>query len=206
MAFLYTNELIDNALTYPNYRKGIKETLDVAPTTAAAEKMRPHIVNNLVLMDEYDQSYQLSRYLDETVATAPSTIWLVITEGWCGDAAFNIPMFNIIEKRWPEKIKLRLVLRDNNLELMDANLTEGGRSIPKLIVLDNGLEPLGYWGPRPAGLQEVMKQWKKEGLELMELILKVHEWYNTDNTQMLQQELITLIEGYSKGIHSDLAK
>lgn len=78
----------------------------------------------------------------------------------------------------PGKIMFRLVLRDSNLELMDAILTDGGRSIPKLIVLNNDLEPLDFLGPRPAGLQQLMMQWKNDVLELKELIPKVHGWYN----------------------------
>lgn len=197
MAYQYTHELIDNALTYTDYRKVIRETLALPPTGAAAEKMRPYLESNALLMDEYDESYRVSSDLSDAVKQGPSTTWLVITEGWCGDAAFNVPLFPILERQASEKIKLRLVLRDSNLELMDANLTDGGRSIPKLIVLNKELEPIGFWGPRPDPLQHLMKQWKAEGLGLMELIPKVHAWYNADNTVSLQQELISMIKRYS---------
>lgn len=197
MAFIYTRELIAQALTYPEYRKLISETLATEPADATAEKMRPYLASNALLMDEYDQSYHVFPALLTTVAAAQAVTWMVITEGWCGDAAFNVPMFYAIEKLLPEKIKLRLFLRDSNLELMDANLTDGGRSIPKLIVLDQKLEPVGYWGPRPAALQHMMKQWKEDGLALKEIIPKVHHWYNADQTRSLQQELTELIEKYS---------
>jgi len=192
-----TKELINTALTYVDYRKQISETLAHPPVDTAAERMRPHLANNSLLMDKYDRDYRVFPELKEALSVAPATTWLIITEGWCGDAAFNIPLLNTAEKTLPEKIKLRFVLRDSNLELMDANLTDGGRSIPKLIVLDDGLKPLGYWGPRPAGLQSLMKQWKNEGLELKELIPKVHGWYDTDKTRSLQQELTRLVKRYS---------
>lgn len=198
MAFIYTQELIDNSLSYSDYRKQISETLAFPPADAAAEKLRPYLANNAKLMDEYDQSYQVSPQLLSSVADAPATTWLVITEGWCGDAAFNVPMFHVIEKLAPEKTKLRLVLRDQNLELMDANLTDGGRSIPKLIVLSDDLKPLGFWGPRPAALQKLMKQWKSEGFELKELIPKVFNWYNADETKSLQEELESLVIQYTQ--------
>jgi hypothetical protein len=197
MAYLYTNELINGALTYSDYRKHLNEILASPPADAAAERMRPHLTNNTILMDNYDRSYRVLPELKDALATAPPTIWLVITEGWCGDAAFNIPLLNAAGEALPEKIKLRFVFRDSNLELMDANLTEGGRSIPKLIVLDDGLKPLGSWGPRPVGLQSLMKQWKNEGLELQELIPKVHNWYDIDKTRSLSQELTRLVRRYS---------
>jgi hypothetical protein len=197
MSYLYTPELISSALTYSDYRKQIDETLALPPQNETAEKMRPHFINNAALMEQYDNSYHASAGLLDAIKAAPATTWLVITEGWCGDAAFNVPMFNIIEKAVPGKVKLRLLLRDTNLDVMDANLTDGGRSIPKLIVLNNNLQELGKWGPRPAGLQILMKTWKNEGLELKELIPKVHGWYNADDTATLQEELKNLAQGYS---------
>src|SRR6202012_221035 len=143
------------------------------------------------------KSYHVLPELLAAVEQGPSTTWLVITEGWCGDAAFNVPLFHVLEKLVPEKVNLRLVLRDSNLELMDANLTDGGRSIPKLIVLNDKLKPVGSWGPRPAELQQFMKQWKNDGLELKELIPKVHSWYDGDKTRTLQQELTRMVKHYS---------
>jgi hypothetical protein len=197
MAFHYTTHLIKHALTYPDYRKLINDTLTSPPADAIADKMRPYLKNNALLMDDYDQHYQVSPELSAAVAAGPSATWLVITEGWCGDAAFNVPLFHVLAQLVPEKMDLRLVLRDSNLELMDANLTNGSRSIPKLIALNAELEPIGYWGPRPAGLQQLMKQWKNEGLELKQLIPKVHHWYNADKTRSLQQELIRMVRNYA---------
>jgi len=194
MAYHYTTELINSALTYPEYRRQIRETLVTAPSDAAAEKMRPHLASNARLMDDYDESYRVLPELLAAVEQGPSTTWLVITEGWCGDAAFNVPLFHVLAELAPDKVKLRLVLRDSNLELMDAHLTDGGRSIPKLIVLSESLQPLGFWGPRPAGLQLLMKQWKDDGLELKQLIPKVHGWYDADKTRSLQQELTRLLK------------
>jgi hypothetical protein len=197
MAYHYTTELIDTALTFPDYRRVIRETLASSPADATAEKMRPHLKSNSALMDDYDENYRIGAALLDAVNAGPATTWLVITEGWCGDAAFNVPLFYVLEKLVPEKVKLRLVLRDSNPEIMDAHLTDGGRSIPKLIVLSDDLKPLGFWGPRPVGLQQLMKQWKDDGLELRELIPKVHGWYDSDKTRTLQQELTRMVKRYS---------
>ena len=88
-------------------------------------------------------------------------------------------------------------MRDSNHELIDANLTDGGRSIPKLVVVGQDFKELGNWGPRPAGLQAKMKQWKEEGLVLKDIIPKVKEWYDADATRSIQVELTALIKSYS---------
>jgi hypothetical protein len=82
--------------------------------------------------------------------TAPLT-WLVISEPWCGDAAQVVPVLATMAAQMPGS-ELRLVLRDEQPELMDRYLTNGGRSIPKLIAMDreSGAERFS-WGPRPQG-------------------------------------------------------
>ena len=131
-----------------------------------------------------------------TVEVGPAVTWLVLTEGWCGDAAFIVPMLATIEQALPDKVKLKLLLRNQNLDLMDAHLTNGGRSIPKLIVLDKDLQELGTWGPRPSLLQIEMDKWKNEGLGLNQIIPKVHAWYERNETESIQGELIELVRSY----------
>ena len=119
----------------------------------------------------------------------------MLTESWCGDAAQNIP---VMKKLADENslIDLRLVLRDDNDELMQRYLTNGGRSIPKLIVFSEDLEKeLFTWGPRPALAQTEMKRLLdanggfndvvKEGIQL---------WYNNNKGVSMQKELVVLVE------------
>ena len=197
MAYSYNSAFIASGLTYAAYRQGLEELLAQPPQDEAAEKMRPYTQNNVALMEQYDAAYQVFDVLKTTLEAAPATTWLVLTEGWCGDAAFNVPMLAAIEKALPDKVRLRFFLRDSHPDFMDAHLTDGGRSIPKLVVLSEELNELGTWGPRPAGLQQRMKTWKSEGLILKEIIPKVQDWYNADATHSVQQELISLIKSYS---------
>lgn len=197
MSFQYTTQLINSAFNYKSYRQQIADELAKPPADEAALKMRSYTQRNVDLMDKYDRDYKLSDQLKAALEHAPATTWLVLTEGWCGDAAFNVPMFSVIEKALPGKVQLRILLRDSNLELMDAHLTDGGRSIPKLIILNEDLHELGTWGPRPDALQDLMKSWKSEGLGLKEIIPMVHKWYNEDDTVSLQNELIRLVNSYS---------
>lgn len=197
MNFPYTRTLIENAFTYSAYRQYVDQQLALPAQDEAAEKMKPYIQKNAQLMQHHDHTYRVSAPLHAALSAAPATTWLVLTEGWCGDAAFNIPLMAAAEKALPGKIELRLLLRDQHLDLMDAHLTDGGRSIPKLVVLSNNLQELGSWGPKPIALYNLNKEWKAEGLSLKELIARTQQWYDADDTQILQQELTTLVKSYS---------
>lgn len=81
---------------------------------------------------------------------------LVITEDWCGDAMMNNAVLRKITEA--ADVKVRCVYRDQNLELMDQYLTNGGRSIPKYIILSKEGEVLGDWGPRAPKVQEFVTE------------------------------------------------
>jgi hypothetical protein len=197
MSLLYSQNLLNDAFTYSSYRQSLDEELMQNVQDEAIQKMRGYTEKNVAIMNTYDDICKVSGSLKAALETAPAAIWLVLTEGWCGDAAFNVPMMAAIERAMPDKVQLRLLYRDQNLDIIDAHLTNGGRSIPKLIVLDHSFNELGSWGPQPKGLQQEMKTWKSEGLELKQIIPKVREWYDKDATQSVQHELEELVKSYS---------
>jgi hypothetical protein len=145
-------------------------------------------------MNRLDKTIRLNDSLKETIQTLKvNWIWLILTEGWCGDAAQNIPPIERIAAE-NEGIKTLYLLRDENLELMDKHLTNGGRAIPKLICLDAGsLTEIGNWGSRPKAADVLFKKLKAEGLEKPEIIEQVIRWYNDDKTESLQAEFETLV-------------
>jgi hypothetical protein len=195
MTFTYTPSFIESGLTYAAYKQHVKVTLAEPPVDDEAAKLRTRMQENKAFMDICDQTYVVSDSLRKTIEDAPDSIWLVIAEGWCTDAAFSVPMMAAIERALPGKIQLRIFLRDANLELIDANLTDGGRSIPKLIVLDKDLQEMASWGPRPARLISQVTAWKAEGLTMKQIIPKMHAWYDADATRSLQEELELLLAG-----------
>ena len=124
-----------------------------------------------------------------------SQTWLVITESWCGDAAQIIPMLQKMANE-NELIDTRFVLRDENLELMDQFLTRGGRSIPKLIVLDENFEVLGSWGPRPQEAQMLYDTWKQEEnpRTYQEFSIELQKWYTQDKGESTFSEIMDILE------------
>ena len=126
--------------------------------------------------------------------------WMVITEPWCGDSAQNLPVIVEIAKLNPNKIRLYILLRDQNSTIIDHYLTNGARAIPKLIVVNETLEKEAFiWGPRPASAQELLNAWKNnpEGKSFEEFEKELHSWYAKDKTQSLQHELIQLLNTLS---------
>jgi len=196
-SFAYTQELLDEAYTYSRYKEHISEVLEQPAANDQLIALHHYTGNNARLMAEFEASYTINGVLAATLAESRPVTWLVITEGWCGDAAFINPLLHAAQQVAPDKINLRFALKDKYPELMDAHLTNGGRSIPKLIVLNEDLEELATWGPRPMALQSLMPEWRAAGYPQKELILKVHHWYRKDDTLSTQQELLELVRTYS---------
>lgn len=121
-------------------------------------------------------------------------IWLVISEGWCGDAAQLVPIFNKMALV-SDKIELKIVFRDENEDLMSHFLTNGAKAIPKLIVLDKKtLNVEANWGPRPKGALDLIKEYKaKFGVVDETAKTELQLWYLHDKGLTTQKELITLM-------------
>lgn len=137
----------------------------------------------------YTPSPELAARID--TVTEPR-LWMVLTEPWCGDSAQCLPYLAAMAARNP-RIELRILPRDENTDIMDLYLTNGGRAIPRLVVFDAEGEELWTWGPRPAAAQAVFDQARSEGLKKPELLEKLHLWYGRDRGREIERELAALI-------------
>lgn len=198
---LINQELIEDSFTYRQYRQLIDKRLERGRTTSDkdSEEILEYTRMNVRRMNRLDDQVTLNTSLQEKLENLDASwIWLVITEGWCGDAAQNIPAINKMAEV-ASNIELRFILRDENPEIMDQYLTNGSRSIPKLICLDaESLEQIGTWGPRPSSIQEKAMEWKDDPeISMEEWAEKLHKYYADDKTEELQQEFEELIEEWS---------
>ncbi|MBD3581950.1 thioredoxin family protein [Flavobacterium selenitireducens] len=130
-------------------------------------------------------------------------IWLVISEGWCGDAAQLIPVFNKLATLSPN-IELKLAFRDENEPLMQAFLTNGARSIPKLIVLEADTnEVRAIWGPRPKAASDFIASYKSQYGSIDETArTELHLWYTNDKGISTQIELLDLMEEVEMALYA----
>lgn len=122
--------------------------------------------------------------------------WMVITEEWCGDSAQNLPYVAKIAGL-NKNIEMRIVFRDENLELMDMYLTNGkSRSIPKLVAFDDHRE-LFIWGPRPAKLQAFQKEMLEAGEPKEKVLNQLHLWYGRNKGAELVKEFKDIFRNMS---------
>jgi len=121
--------------------------------------------------------------------------WLVISETWCGDSAQCIPVIAKIAEL-NENIKLEIIFRDEYLDIIDSFLTNGTRSIPKLICTDEESDAVNFiWGPRPKAIQDKVSELKASNPDIThdELVKNIHLWYAQDKTKSIQSEFIDLL-------------
>lgn len=189
---------LEHAIPYPEYREMIDALMGQNKTTGEnhSEDYLNYTKLNIQRMKRLDKTTQLNSDLIELLKKAPTMKWVVLSEAWCGDAAQNIPVLHQMELESGGKISMHIVLRDENLDLMDKYLTNGGRSIPKVIFLDADThQELGTWGPRPAPVQEMVEENKKNPtMNYSQFSEVVQKWYAKDKTQTLQQEITQLLK------------
>jgi len=187
---------IDKGIDYITYRHLIDDLLKEEKSTGTNQSaaLTAYSKLNVVRMNRLDKTVDLLPELKDLLAKLSSKqTWLVITEGWCGDAAQIVPVLAKISGH-SEAIDLKLIFRDENLELMDQFLYNGkSRSIPKLIVLDEENKVLFEWGPRPAKAQQLFEIMKEQKDSYDAIKEKIHGWYAKDKTVSIQEELLNLL-------------
>lgn len=126
--------------------------------------------------------------------SGPQT-WTIITEAWCGDAAHNIP-FIVALAECNAAIQIQFVLRDAYPEWIERYLTNGGKSIPKVIVRDAEGNDLFTWGPRPAEAQQLLLALKAKETPQQEIMTRLQNWYNQNQGVDLFVEWAELLKPY----------
>lgn len=191
---------------YTKYRAIISELLQQGKSTGSFQS--PELTQYSMLNET-----RMSR-LDKTMVIAEDVIlkllnlkknytWLVLSEGWCGDAAQILPILNKMAIITPN-IELRIVFRDQNEQLMNKFLTNGSKSIPKLILLDRESQNVySSWGPRPAGASNLVISYKRQYGVIDETLKKeLQLWYLHDKGLSVQYEITALIEEAETALYS----
>lgn len=192
-------QLVDQAMSYSEYREMIDNFLDKGKTTGEnhSEAMLHYTKMNVHRMNRHDKRTQLRDEMIEKLQRVDrDLIWLVLTEAWCGDAAQSLPIINKMAEQ-NENIELKLILRDQHLDVMDQFLYNGkSRSIPELICLDaETLEVLGDWGPRPQEAQELYDDLRNNtDKPYQEVAEYLHKWYADDKGEEIQKEFMHAID------------
>ncbi|MBJ7880073.1 thioredoxin family protein [Gelidibacter salicanalis] len=188
---------LNSSMFYADYRSLMGELVETHSTTGLdpSVDMVGYTILNEQRMKRWDKTLKVSVEAQEKIASFKGDVtWLVLTESWCGDAAHVIPVINKVAELSPN-IDLKLVVRDENEDLMQQFLTNGGKSIPKLIMIDNGSgEVLDTFGPRPTSAAKLVEDYKAEhGMITEEFKEILQAWYNKDKGQNTIEDLLTIL-------------
>lgn len=187
---------LENSYTYTAYRQLINDLLIKGKSTGTTEN--PDYLQfselNKSRMNRLDKTIKvLENYQHKLLSLQTNYTWLVISEGWCGDAAQIIPVLNKMAEV-TDNIDLKIVIRDENPDLMDQFLTNGNRAIPILLIIDEDKNIINSWGPRPSTATQMVIDYKaKHGLLDADFKISLQNWYNANKGAEIQHEVMQLL-------------
>jgi hypothetical protein len=193
MSDFFADERPHDGLRYDEYRDEWKSQIQDPPSDGAdASERRMHhfLTYNWDRQAQVHEAYEPSASLRTVVdAIDVPQLWMVLTEPWCGDSAFLLPV--IAEAAaLSDRVSLRILLRDDNLDIMDQYLTGGSRSIPKLVAFSEEGEELFTWGPRPQAAARQFEALKEEYDDKMKLIDEFLDHYEEGGWHDADGELV----------------
>ena len=188
---------LERSQSYQEYRDLVK-ALVVQESTSGNEKTE-NLVEYTRLNDRrmkrWDKTLKVSNDFKTKIAEFKEKVtWLVITESWCGDAAHIMPAINKVAEL-NENISFKTVLRDENEALMDLFLTNGSKSVPKLVMIDDASgEVVSTFGPRPNVATQLVNDYKAEfGALTPEFKQDLQVWYNKDKGESIIEDLTQML-------------
>lgn len=181
-------------LTYAEYLDHWREHLGQPVTDKDQRRLHFYRTYNMERSERIASAYDPSPRLTEAMTCiSEKQLWMVLTEAWCGDSAFSLPVIAAVAEQSPN-IDLRILLRDSHLDIMDAYLTNGARSVPKLVAFGASGEQLFTWGPRPEPAQALRERMKAEGADGKAMTTALVEWYEAGGWRIVDEELAVALE------------
>lgn len=183
--------------TYLEFKQLISDLLFEGKSTGneQSEDLLQYSTLNEIRLKRLDKTLDVPQTISEKLQSIHKEyIWLVIAEGWCGDAAQILPILNKMASV-NDKIDLRIVLRDTNDQLMQQYLTNGARAIPKLLIIEKESSRVcKHWGPRPQGATDLISYYKAQfGIVDEQAKTQLQLWYLKDKGLGVQEEVAQLM-------------
>ena len=187
---------LEKAISYEDYRSLVTSLAEDGKSTGPtqSENLTNYTVLNNRRMKRLDKTLKIKEEeVTKIQSLSKKVSWLVLTESWCGDAAQTMPVMQKVSSL-NEHIDFKVLLRDENLELMNRFLINGTLAIPKLIMVDpDTAEVLGEWGSRPSPATKMVTDFKEENGGLTpEFKQDLQVWYNKDKGQSTVKDLVEL--------------
>jgi hypothetical protein len=188
---------LTKSYTYKGYREMISGLIEkrISTGNTQSDDLLHYSELNETRMNRLEKTIKITDEVQEKISLLESKVtWLVIAEGWCGDAAQILPIINKMADL-SENIDLKIVLRDENESLMNDFLTNGGMAIPKLIILDEENNVIGDFGPRPELARKLIADYKAaNGIVDEPIKVELQKWYLHDKGVSTQNEIMQLMK------------
>jgi len=189
---------LQKSMSYAQYVDLVAELTENNSTTGPdkSEAMANYTMLNNRRIKRWNKTVKVSEEAQNLIKNSDKNYtWLVLTESWCGDAAHIMPVINKVAEL-NDNIDYRVILRDENEALMNEFLTNGGKAIPKLIMIDNETdEVVDSYGPRPSVATELVNEFKtKYGKLTPEFKEDLQRWYNKDKGQTIISDMVQFLE------------
>jgi hypothetical protein len=186
---------LQNSHSYTEYRNIVSKLISEGKSTGKEQSadLLHYSELNEVRMKRLEKTLKLDLEVEKALQNLKSKqTWLVISEGWCGDAAQILPIIKLMSEA-SENLDLKLVFRDENEELINLFLTNGAKSIPKLLLLDEAFNLINHWGPRPEGAKNLIIEYKaNHGIVDEAAKTALQKWYLDDKGISTMKEIAGL--------------
>jgi hypothetical protein len=188
---------LQNSFSYTEYRKLASDLVAQGKPTGHdhSEALAQFAILNETRMNRLEKTIIIDEDVQLKLQNISNNyIWLVLAESWCGDAAQILPVINKMSAV-SNALQLKIVLRDDNDLLMQQFLTNGGKAIPKLIILDaQTLNVVADWGPRPQGAKQLILDYKAaHGIVDEAAKIELQKWYLHDKGIAIQYEILEIM-------------
>ncbi len=189
---------LKHSMSYQDYKDLVAKMTSENSTTGSVktQALADYTKLNDRRMKRWDKTVKIPQEIkDKIMAFKTKITWLILTESWCGDAAHIMPVINKIAEL-NANISYSVVLRDDNDALMNQFLTNGGKAIPKLLMIDDASNNvLNTFGPRPSEATKMVNDYKQaHGKLTPEFKEDLQVWYNKNKGQDIINDLVNMLD------------
>ena len=183
-----------NGLTFERFMQQWrdKNALSMKGLDKVQRRTRFYSKYNLERQERVQSEWQMSPSFEKAVREFEGPLcWLFITDDWCIDSAYSLPLLlEAAEMR--DDVTLSILMKDDNLDILDLFLTNGARSIPKLIAIEEDGSVRYAWGPQPEKIRLIRKDLIESGAEGRIVSGTTIDWYADKGWLEVEKELTEL--------------
>ena len=185
------------ALTYDEYMSAWRDKngLSMKGLDKVNRRMRHYSRYNYDRQQGVELTYTMSEPFRQAVGELQTPLtWYFITDDWCIDSAYSLPLL-MQAAELKGDIDIHILMKEDNLGLLDDFLTDGRRSIPVLFGVDESGSVRFRWGPQPKVLEDLRTSLQEAGEPGRVVSSSTIEWYAADGHLEVERELTDLFQG-----------